>query len=165
MRQNVLWRFSRCLNCLFSSKNVSYKSNVFLEDLFIVDLYILRYVLSAYGNTHTLTSQAARQTTFFRNEARQIIKNTLNATHEDACIFVGVQIQKLMLCVEISQQFVIGQYNWFLVSPTIRIWCKLQGEGIPQFLSSPKQTTYITVHDIRRPLIVFNPPRRFLTVS
>ncbi|CAE7627898.1 ttcA [Symbiodinium sp. CCMP2456] len=54
-----------------------------------IEDFIKDRVLPVYGNTHTLSTATARQSTFFRNEARQIVKHYLNATHEDALIFCG----------------------------------------------------------------------------
>eukprot|EP00439_Symbiodinium_sp_Y106_P038368 s7301_g4.t1 len=54
-----------------------------------IEDFIKDHVLPVYGNTHTLSTATARQSTFFRNEARQIVKHYLNATHEDALIFCG----------------------------------------------------------------------------
>eukprot|EP00930_Biecheleria_cincta_P069297 TRINITY_DN57050_c0_g1_i1.p1 TRINITY_DN57050_c0_g1~~TRINITY_DN57050_c0_g1_i1.p1 ORF type:complete len:1174 (-),score=141.77 TRINITY_DN57050_c0_g1_i1:75-3563(-) len=54
-----------------------------------IENFIQDRVLPCYGNTHTLSTATARQSTFFRNEARQVIKHYLNATHEDALIFCG----------------------------------------------------------------------------
>lgn len=54
-----------------------------------IEKFIQDRVLPFYGNTHTLSTATARQSTFFRNEARQVIKHYLNATHEDALIFCG----------------------------------------------------------------------------
>ncbi|CAE7335868.1 ttcA, partial [Symbiodinium pilosum] len=54
-----------------------------------IEDFIKDSILPVYGNTHTLSTATARQSTFFRNEARQIVKHYLNATHEDALIFCG----------------------------------------------------------------------------
>lgn len=54
-----------------------------------VESFITDRILPAYGNTHSLSTATARQSTFFRNEARQIVKHYLSATHEDALIFSG----------------------------------------------------------------------------
>jgi len=59
------------------------------RSLGLVEKFIQEEVLPSYGNTHTLSSGTARQTTFYRNEARQVAKHYLNATHEDALIFCG----------------------------------------------------------------------------
>lgn len=55
----------------------------------IVEDFIRNSVLPRYGNTHTLTTATARQTTYLRAEAREVIRHHLNATHEDAVIFAG----------------------------------------------------------------------------
>eukprot|EP00057_Strongylocentrotus_purpuratus_P003629 XP_003727027.1 PREDICTED: uncharacterized protein LOC100889512 [Strongylocentrotus purpuratus] len=55
----------------------------FIED------YITKHVQPLYANTHTTTGIMARQTTRFRKEARDIIKNCVNATEDDALIFTG----------------------------------------------------------------------------
>ncbi|EDO35942.1 predicted protein, partial [Nematostella vectensis] len=55
----------------------------FIED------YIQNYVYAFYANTHTTTTTTSRQTTKFRNEAREIIKKCVNASAEDRVIFVG----------------------------------------------------------------------------
>lgn len=55
----------------------------------LIENYIRDTVLPNYGNTHSLSTSTARQSTFFRNEARHIIKHYFNATHEDALIFAG----------------------------------------------------------------------------
>uniref|UniRef100_A0A0G4HHN0 C2H2-type domain-containing protein n=1 Tax=Chromera velia CCMP2878 TaxID=1169474 RepID=A0A0G4HHN0_9ALVE len=54
-----------------------------------IEGFILQRVLPLYGNTHSLTTATARQSTFFKNEARHIAKAFFNATHEDALIFCG----------------------------------------------------------------------------
>eukprot|EP01064_Diplonema_japonicum_P028758 TRINITY_DN4497_c0_g2_i11.p1 TRINITY_DN4497_c0_g2~~TRINITY_DN4497_c0_g2_i11.p1 ORF type:complete len:983 (+),score=251.36 TRINITY_DN4497_c0_g2_i11:46-2994(+) len=55
----------------------------------LVERYMLQEVMPYYGNTHTVSSGTARQTTNFRNEARSIIKNYYNCTFENALIFTG----------------------------------------------------------------------------
>mmetsp|Transcript_35163 Transcript_35163/g.80511 ORF Transcript_35163/g.80511 Transcript_35163/m.80511 type:complete len:1137 (-) Transcript_35163:63-3473(-) len=54
-----------------------------------VERFVQDRVLPCYGNTHSIGTATARQSTFFRSEARQVIKNYMNATHEDALIFCG----------------------------------------------------------------------------
>ena len=55
----------------------------FIED------YIRAQVLPLYGNTHTTTSVTGLQTTCFRHEARDIIKQACHASEADALIFTG----------------------------------------------------------------------------
>ena len=52
------------------------RSLQFIED------YITSVVLPNYSNTHTSTSWVGLQTTYFRQEARSIIKRCLNASDE-----------------------------------------------------------------------------------
>ena len=54
-----------------------------------IENFIASAVLPWYGNTHSLSTATARQSTYFRNEARQVIANYYNCTHEDAVIFTG----------------------------------------------------------------------------
>ncbi len=42
-----------------------------------------------YGNTHSETSLCAQQSTKFREEARNIIKKSVNANENDVLLFTG----------------------------------------------------------------------------
>eukprot|EP01064_Diplonema_japonicum_P028760 TRINITY_DN4497_c0_g2_i9.p1 TRINITY_DN4497_c0_g2~~TRINITY_DN4497_c0_g2_i9.p1 ORF type:complete len:683 (+),score=218.24 TRINITY_DN4497_c0_g2_i9:65-2113(+) len=55
----------------------------------LVERYMLQEVMPYYANTHTVSSGTGRQTTYFRNEARSIIKDYHNCTADDALIFTG----------------------------------------------------------------------------
>jgi len=68
---------------LYCDYTASGKSLSFIED------YITQEVLPLYGNTHTTTSVTSLQTTLFRHEARDIIRNCVNAGEGDAVIFAG----------------------------------------------------------------------------
>lgn len=59
------------------------------QPLKIIESAIQKMVLPTYANTHTEASFTGLQTSHFREEARQIIKNSLNATNEDSLIFCG----------------------------------------------------------------------------
>lgn len=59
------------------------------KSLYCIENYITNEVLPTYGNTHTTTSVTSLQTTLFRHEAREILRNSLGASEEDAVIFVG----------------------------------------------------------------------------
>jgi selenocysteine lyase/cysteine desulfurase len=59
------------------------KSLQFIED------YISREVLTHYGNTHTTTSVTSLQTTLYRHESRDVIRNAVNASEYDNVIFTG----------------------------------------------------------------------------
>src|SRR3981081_3432631 len=55
----------------------------FIED------FIREVVLPLYANTHTESSGTGLQTTRFREEARDIIRAALGASHEHVIIFCG----------------------------------------------------------------------------
>jgi len=59
------------------------------KSLHCIENYVMNEVLPTYGNTHTTTSVTSLQTTLFRHEAREIFRNALGASEDDACIFVG----------------------------------------------------------------------------
>lgn len=51
--------------------------------------YIRDQVLPLYANVHTETTATGAQTSAFREEARNIIKNACNCGHDDALVFCG----------------------------------------------------------------------------
>ncbi|CAM4805081.1 unnamed protein product [Rotaria magnacalcarata] len=57
--------------------------------LTFLEQYILTYVLPFYANTHSENNAFALQTTRFRESARAIIKQCVNATDDDVVIFTG----------------------------------------------------------------------------
>ncbi|XP_076344944.1 uncharacterized protein LOC143244342 isoform X2 [Tachypleus tridentatus] len=59
------------------------------KPLHFIEDFILHEVLPLYGNTHTSTSVTSLQTTLFRHESRDIIRQSVNAGEQDAVIFVG----------------------------------------------------------------------------
>ncbi|XP_077984669.1 uncharacterized protein LOC144439269 [Glandiceps talaboti] len=59
------------------------------RSLKFIEEYIQEQVLSMYGNTHTTTTVTSLQTTLYRHEARDIVRNAVNASEHDAVIFVG----------------------------------------------------------------------------
>eukprot|EP00094_Tigriopus_californicus_P006977 TCALIF_06718-PA protein Name:"Similar to ttcA tRNA 2-thiocytidine biosynthesis protein TtcA (Nitrosococcus oceani (strain ATCC 19707 / NCIMB 11848))" AED:0.00 eAED:0.00 QI:0/0/0/0.5/1/1/2/0/980 len=59
------------------------------QSLGFVESIIQRQVLPFYGNTHTSTSVTSLQTSMFRHEARDTIRNACHASEEDAVIFAG----------------------------------------------------------------------------
>ena len=54
-----------------------------------IESFIARDVLPVMGNTHTMTTATARQSTYFIKEAREVVATYFNCTHEDAVIFTG----------------------------------------------------------------------------
>ncbi|XP_072020829.1 probable cysteine desulfurase [Amphiura filiformis] len=70
-----------------------------------IENYIEQHVYPFYANTHTTTTITSRQTTQYRHEARDIIKECVNANEDDAVIFTGSgstgAINKLVHAMEI----------------------------------------------------------------
>ena len=64
-------------------------------------------MLPYYGNTHSSTTATSLQSTSFREEARDIIRNAVNASEHDAVIFTGAGvtagINKLVHALQVAQ--------------------------------------------------------------
>jgi selenocysteine lyase/cysteine desulfurase len=67
----------------YADYTASGRSLSFIED------FIRHNVLPLYANTHTETSGTGRQTTRFREDARQIIKDAVGGGPDDVVIFTG----------------------------------------------------------------------------
>jgi len=57
-----------------------------------IEKFMLDNVLPWYGNTHSVASGTARQTTHFREEARYIIRNYFNCNEHNAVVFAGAGV-------------------------------------------------------------------------
>ena len=68
---------------IYSDYTASGRSLTFIED------YITENILPFYANTHSEASATGRQTTAFREQARGLIRKSLNAGDQDAVIFCG----------------------------------------------------------------------------
>jgi selenocysteine lyase/cysteine desulfurase len=68
---------------IYADYTASGRSLTFVED------YLRDVVLPLYANTHTESSGTGRQTTRFREEARDIIRRCVGATAEHAVLFCG----------------------------------------------------------------------------
>ncbi|PIK37546.1 hypothetical protein BSL78_25616 [Apostichopus japonicus] len=73
--------------------------------------FIQGQVLPMYGNVHTTTTVTSLQSTLFRHEARDIIRNAVRASEHDAVIFVGsgctAAIHKLVNALDLQMPPVV----------------------------------------------------------
>ena len=71
-----------------------------------VETFIIEQVLPWYGNTHSVASGTARRSTYFREEARHVIRNYFNCTEANSVIFTGAgvtaAVAKLVAILEIA---------------------------------------------------------------
>ena len=71
------------------------------RSLAIIEDFIREQVLPLYANTHTETSGTGLQTTRFREEAREIIREAVGASREEHAVifagFVSLVVRKLQL--------------------------------------------------------------------
>ncbi|TMW64526.1 hypothetical protein Poli38472_011406 [Pythium oligandrum] len=83
------------------------------QSLQCIEDYIQQQVMPFYGNTHTITSITGRQTTWYRQEAREIIADAVNARilgsdPQDTLIFTGQgttsAIHKLVMALGLHLQ-------------------------------------------------------------
>lgn len=81
------------------------------KSLKFIENYIMNEVLPSYGNTHTTTSVTSLQTTLFRHEAREILRNTMGASEDDAVIFVSSgctgAVHKLIKCLNLTEPLIV----------------------------------------------------------
>lgn len=106
------------------------------RSLAFVEEYMRNEVLPTYANTHTTTTVTAKQTTMFRQEARDIVRGAVNAyDDEDAVIFVGSgctgAIHKLIGSLNLQRHetrplvFVGGQEHHSNLLPWREVGCEM----------------------------------------
>lgn len=75
------------------------------RSLTFIEEFLRHEVMPLYANTHTETSGTGRQTTRFREDARDIIKRAVGGTDDDCVIFCGSgatsAINKLIDCLNL----------------------------------------------------------------
>ncbi|GFO15909.1 cysteine desulfurase [Plakobranchus ocellatus] len=81
-----------------------------------IETYVRANVLPTYANTHTEVNYFAQQTTIMREEARSIIRRSVNAGDDDAVIFCGsgatAAVHKLIHAMNIERATVlVGPYE------------------------------------------------------
>ncbi|CAL1261750.1 unnamed protein product [Larinioides sclopetarius] len=81
------------------------------QPLNFIEDYIREQVLPFYGNTHTTVTATSLQSTYFRHEAKDIIRKAVNASEHDAVIFTGngctSAVSKLIHAMELKQPVVV----------------------------------------------------------
>ncbi|XP_070553700.1 LOW QUALITY PROTEIN: uncharacterized protein [Ptychodera flava] len=96
---------------VYCDYTASGRSLKFIED------YICDEVLPLYGNTHTTTTVTSLQSTLYRHESRDIVRNAVNASEHDAVVFVGngctAAVHKLINALHLQQPPVVfvGPYE------------------------------------------------------
>ncbi|MCF7480875.1 aminotransferase class V-fold PLP-dependent enzyme [Vibrio sp. J1-1] len=89
IRRNIIGE-RRPINTPFGTKPLVYADYTASgRNLAFIEQFIQQQVMPYYGNTHTETSLTGRQTTQLREQSRQIIRQSLNATKEHLVIFTG----------------------------------------------------------------------------
>jgi selenocysteine lyase/cysteine desulfurase len=88
--------------------------------LSFVEDYLQDVVLPLYANTHTETSGTGRQTTRFREDARELIREAFGATDEHAVLFCGtgstgaidrlIRVLGLRLPHELDQRYGLSRH-------------------------------------------------------
>ena len=74
----------------FGDKFITYADYVASgQSLTFIEQFIEQSVLPSYANTHTESSYTGLQTSKLREEARDIIKASVQATEEDVIVFTG----------------------------------------------------------------------------
>ena len=81
---------SRLIETSFGQKPLVYADYTASgRSLYFIEQFITNSVLPFYANTHTETSFTGAQSTAYREEARQTIKQAVNAFEDDQLIFCG----------------------------------------------------------------------------
>ncbi|CAF1409262.1 unnamed protein product [Adineta steineri] len=93
------WGFRRMIYCDYTASG---------RPLEFIESYLRSHILPLYGNTHSETSLCAQQSTKFREEARNIIKKSVNGNDNDVLIFTGTgttgAVHALVVCFDLHDE-------------------------------------------------------------
>lgn len=84
----------------------------------IIEDYITDVVLPSYANTHTESSYTGSQTSHFREEARGLIRKSVNASEKDAVIFRGAGCTAV---IDLMYNKLLQKYEGKEIKPTVFI--------------------------------------------
>lgn len=112
--RNELEQLRRSFLSPFGRRNIIYTDHTASSQaLPCIEEFIFNQVLPMYANTHTTTSATGLQTTRFREEARNIIRNVTNASEHDVVLFCGSGvtggINKLVQALHIRDRVLLGE--------------------------------------------------------
>ncbi|MBL4630588.1 MAG: aminotransferase class V-fold PLP-dependent enzyme, partial [Paraglaciecola sp.] len=103
-----------CKPLVYADYTASGRSLQFIEN------FIMQRVLPFYANTHTMTSYTGAQTTALREQARQEIRQAVNARQDDSVIFCGsgataainklIDILNLRLPADLNARYQLEQH-------------------------------------------------------
>jgi len=82
--------FNHKLSGAFGERYITYADYIAsAQPLKFIEDYIQKAILPSYANTHTEASFTGLQTSKYREEARELIKASVNANEEDVLLFSG----------------------------------------------------------------------------
>jgi len=118
---------------IYADYTASGRSLELIEDrsLELIEDFIRSEVMPLYANTHTETSMTGLQTTHFREEARQIILDSVGGSPDDVLIFAGsgatgaiqklIQILNIRIPADLDEQYSLSSHIPAAMRPVVFI--------------------------------------------
>lgn len=98
VRENIIG-YNRCFTSPFGVRRITYADYTASgRSLKCVEDFIREEVLPTYGNTHTSTSLCGHQTMLYREEAREMIANAVNAGKDDVGELQATVSRAMSIC-------------------------------------------------------------------
>eukprot|EP00730_Choanoeca_flexa_P019292 TRINITY_DN9419_c0_g1_i1.p1 TRINITY_DN9419_c0_g1~~TRINITY_DN9419_c0_g1_i1.p1 ORF type:complete len:1082 (+),score=286.83 TRINITY_DN9419_c0_g1_i1:146-3391(+) len=143
------------------------------RNLKFIESYLSSHVLPMYSNTHSTSSACGLQTVQMVEESRQLIKNCLNGSDDDAIIFAGsgstAAVQKLATILHLGLFSHSRQGSYVCTFPgcqrrfadegAVKLHARTHGDGDYAALSWRKETSTTTsgLAMTARPLVLVGP--------